>query len=290
MAASIRKITQLISTGSVISRNVYRKTLFHSSALLMSDKNHVEKHTIQDASTFLNNILLGCKGAAIFAGTGQYYQEKEQDRVVMLNIVDDFLRDSSISVFESQPLLDCSLKDTDVDLLMDNLKSHSKLPVYNGEVDIIDSCPWQFGFSLKPFSIFTTVERVLLFDDKKLFVNTLGEQNEIPVEDVEYVGLWVSEEPFNERRLFLGLKGLTTKLLLSVDRDNKNCDLAKLTMDTEWMMKAAALLCVHISRAGNSNVFLKVSPCLQPMNNEWVAMRQKVWMEMIQKNTWGDDK
>jgi len=289
MAASVAKLLRTTMGKQLTLRKSFGNRFLHVSTVFF-DKNHIEKQTIQDASTFLNNMLLSCKGAAIFAGTGQYHEEKEQDRLVMLNFVDDFLQDSAISVFDSQELLDCCLKDTDVDLLLDNLKSHSKFPVYNGEVDIIDSSPWQYGFTLKPFSIFSQVERILLFNDGKLYINTLGEVQNIPISDVEYVGLWVSEEPYNERRLLLGLKGLQTRLLLYVERDHKNCDLAKLTVDTEWMMKAAALLCVNISRAGNSNIYLKVSPCLQPLNNEWVAMRQKIWMEMIQKHTWGDDE
>ena len=287
VAVSFSKLVRTCTLKSLVPRTLTAKRCLHTSPLVLSE-GKIEKHTIQDASSFLNNMLLQCKGAAIFAGIGQYHKEKDQDRLVMLNLVDDFLQDSSINVFDSQELLDCCLRDSEVDLLMDNLKSYSKFPVYNGEVDIVDSSPWQHGFTLKPFSIFTTVERILLFDNKKLYINTLGDVQSIPVEDIEYVGLWVSEDPYNERRLLLGLKGLQTKMLLNVERNLKSCDLAQLTVDTEWMMKAAALLCVHISQAGNSNIYLKVSPCLQPVNNEWVAMRQKIWMDMIQKNTWGD--
>ena len=288
-SVSIKLFKEQPALKTFIPRLLTNTRMMHASLPCLVDKK-IEKHTIQDASSFLNNMLLQCKGAAIFAGTGQYHEEKHQDRLVMLNLVDDFLQDSSINLFDSQELLDCCLRDSDVDLLIDNLKAHSKFPVYNGEVDIVDSSPWQHGFTLKPFSIFTTVERILLFNDNKLYVNTLGDVQNIPIDDIEYVGLWVSDEPYNERRLLLGLKGLQTKLLLSIDREIKSCDLAQLTVDTEWMMKAAALLCVHISQAGNSNIYLKVSPCLQPINNEWVAMRQKIWMDMIQKNTWGNNK
>lgn len=287
---------QIINKFSrLLVRNTLRETYFknvinqarflHNSGIQKSQ--NVENKNIQDATTFINGVLKECNGSAIFAGTGQYFQEKDQDRIIMLNLVDNFMQDSNISIFDSKPVLDCCLKGADVDLFLDNLKSQSKIPVYNGEVDIINASNWQNGFSLRPFSLFTVDERILLLQDNHIYINTLGEVQAIPTSNVEYIGLWVSEEPYNERRLMLGLKDLKSRTLVNVERDNIDCDLATLTVDTEWMMKAAALLCVNISRSGNPNVFLKVSPCLQPINNQWVAMRQKIWMEMIQKNTWG---
>lgn len=292
MPQIINKVTRILlqnPSTKTYFRNKVHSRLLHLSQAYKDSQNIVENKKIQDASTFIDGVLNECKGSAIFAGIGQYYHEKEQDRVIMLNLVDDFLNDYKINIFDSQPVLDCCLKDTDVDMFLDNLKTQSKIPVYNGEVDLINGSSWENGFCLKPFSMFTVDERVLLLHEKHIYINTLGEVQAIPVSDVEYIGLWVSEEPYNERRLMLGLKDLKSRTLVSVERNSTNCDLATLTVDTEWMMKAAALLCVNLSRSGNSNIFLKVSPCLQPINNQWVAMRQKIWMEMIQKNTWEDN-
>ena len=106
--AALARVLRTSIGNQLKFKNLDSKRFLHMSAVF-SHKKGIEKQTIQDASTFLNNMLLSCKGAAIFAGTGQYHEEKEQDRLVMLNFMDDFLQDSAISVFDSQELLDLSL-------------------------------------------------------------------------------------------------------------------------------------------------------------------------------------
>lgn len=243
----------------------------------------------EDASRFLASILRNCRTGCIYSGTGQYYQMQNQDRVVMFQIKEDIMKNSTITLFDAENLLDCSLNDSDVDLFMDNLRSNAQIPVYNGEVDLINNSPWNYGFSLKPFSIFSQDERLLLLDKELLYISTQGKSDIIDVSEVEYVGVWVSEEPYNEHKFMIGLKDSSKKVLISVENDKTQCDLATLTIETEWLMKTAALLCVNMSRHGNKDVHLRLSPCLQPVNNQWVAMRQKYWIELIQRSTWEKD-
>ena len=243
----------------------------------------------QDASRFLSKILSNCRAGCIYSGTGQYYQVEKQDRIVMLQIKEDIMKDNTIALFDAETLLDCSLNDNDVDLFMENLRTNAQIPVYNGEVDLINNSPWNYGFSLKPFTIFSQDERLLLLDKNLLYMSTQGKSDIIDVSEVDYVGVWISEEPYNEQKFMIGLKDSTKRIVISVEKDKSHCDLATLTIETEWLMKTAALLCVNISRAGNKDVHLRLSPCLQPVNNEWVAMRQKYWIELIQRSTWEKD-
>jgi len=253
------------------------------------EKSNIENRTVQDASKFLSTILGGCNSGSIFAGTGQYHELKDQDRILMLNFAENFLADPQVSLFDTTPILDCCVKHADVDTLIEDVKLRSPLPVYNGEVDFINSSSWQYGFTLKPFSIFSGDERICFISENTIHTSIDGHTEIIQISDVDYVGLWVSEEPYNERRLLFGLKNRRSKTLIFVEKSETQCDLGTLTVDTEWMMKTAALLCVNITRKGNERVHLKVSPALQPANNQWVAMRQKIWIEMIQKNTWEKD-
>lgn len=285
MHLSRLKIYQSILSRS-LRRYGYQKVRGYkmSSICLVTDKRNTTPLT-QDAGEFMAKVLEYSKTGAFFAGTGQYYQVKDQDRIVVLNFAEDFIADTQVNLFDTVTLLDCSLKLTDVDLFMQNIKGVSNLPIYNGEVDFLHTAPWQYGFTLKPFSIFSGDERICFLKDDKIYLSNLGHTEVFDVADVDHVSLWVSDEPYNEKKLVLNLKGNINKTLISVEQNIVYCDLATLTVNTEWMMKAAALLCVNLTRKGNESAHLRLSPVLQPVNNNWVAIRQKIWIDMIQKNT-----
>merc|ERR1712168_539543 len=185
--------------------------------------------------------------------------------------------------FDTKTLVDGCVPITEVDTYMDDVKKHSLLPVYTGELDFVNSSPWQFGFTLKPFSIFSVDERLCLVNNNTVLTSVQGRTEVINIRDMDFVGLSVSEEPYNNLHLFIRLKNKTTKTLIRMERDNVACDLAKLTVDTEWLMKAAALLCLNLSNQGEGSIQLRMSPPLQPINNPWVAQRQKIWIDMIRK-------
>jgi len=279
------------------SRHLWKQTSGKQSPLLRlistcttnRAKEGNQGNQTQDAGQFLTTVLGECKTGCVFAGTGQYHEKKDSDRVIMLQFEDDFLANTPITFFYTNQLLDCCMSDSDIDLFMANVKSNATLPVYNGELDIVNQSTWGYGFTLKPFSIFTGDERILLVQNELVYISTEGNTDVIGIDDISHVGLWVSEEPYNERKLMIGLKNDTKRTLIDIALDLKQCDLAQLTVETEWLMKTAALLCINISRQGNKEAHLRVSPVLQPVNNQWVAMRVKNWTQMIQKNTWEKD-
>jgi len=239
---------------------------------------------IRDFGKSLTTILETFTDGAVFAGAGQYHPA-EEDRIVVLHFGENFLTNTIVSQFETKTILDGCVPNSDVDLVMDSVKQHSSLPVYNGELDFINSSPWQFGFTLKPFSIFSAEERICLIkNDKTVATNINGRLEVIPLQDIDFVGLAVSDEPYNNQRLFIRLKSKETKTLIEIERSHEACDLAKLTVDTEWLMKAAALLCLNLNKQSGDNIQLKMSAPLQPINNPWVAQRQKIWIDLIRKS------
>lgn len=272
--------------SDVVKSHRYFRTLPNS---LCTSNTTTPPPVVQDADKFISTVLSTCRSGSIFAGTGQYHESTVEDRILMLNFGENFLTDPDVSLFDTTPLLDCCVKPSDLDTLLEDVKLHSNLPVYNGEVDFINKSDWQYGFTLKPFSIFSGDERICFIKADQIYTSFEGKTEVIDIKDIEYVGLFVSDEPYNERKLLLGLKGKPSKTLLFVERHDTQCDLGELTVDTEWMMKTAALLCVNLTRYGNDKVHLKLSPVLLPGNNPWVAMRHKLWIEMIQKNTWEKD-
>ena len=259
---------------------------------------------------FANLIRTRCERGSLFAGTGQYYQVPDHECVVLLNFEEDFIASPEATLFDAHQLLDINVPSKQVDLLKTYIANSSPYPLYRGELDSIDVSQWQYGFIVKPFSIFSGDERVCLFvaGDEGDAMGTIhtsehGVVDVLAVSSVEYVGLFVSAEPYNERRLVLGMRAVSNdddvlvatgtderrqvnvKTLLSVQKNDVSCDLGKLTIETEWLMKAAALLCQRIQQLGNRRCQMQVSPVLLPENNPYVEMRQKKWMELIQKYT-----
>merc|ERR1712025_963691 len=280
---SCNNITSM-SVFTLLQRGVSRLSTHNKKLqILMQKCRFVSNIQVHDSAKFLTSVLSGRERGAIFAGTGQYHDLKEeQERVVLLNIDEEFLTELEASLFFTTSVLDCYAKNTDV-RLMDAVNSSSHLPVFNGELDFINSSDWEYGYTMEPFSIFSFDERICLISDHLIHISVDGCSDVIQLNEVDSVAIWLSEEPYNIRRLFLGLKNKETKQLMCIEKEDEDCNLATLTLETEWMMKAAALLCVHLIKRGNKEVRLRVSPALNPSNNKWVEMRQKVWIEMIRR-------
>merc|ERR1712179_152764 len=165
----------------------------------------IERLSTRQTSSILSSVLATCNRGSIFAGTGQYQHTPNEDRLLLLNLSQDFptCTHTTTSHFETQTLLDCSVPSHDIDSLMDEIKQQSPLSLYTGEMDFVDSSPWQYGFTLKPFSIFCADERVCGVGDGCLYLSVAGEVDVLNVNDVDFIGLSVSSEPYNRQRLFL---------------------------------------------------------------------------------------
>jgi len=246
------------------------------------------KQFVQDASVFLTNRLGVCDKGIVFTGTGQYHVLDDLERMLMVNFDDDFLIDAEVSLFETTQLVDCCTKRSDIGSLREQVKVYSPLPVYCGEMDFINSAYWTYGFTEKPYSIFSKDERICLIDDTCIHTSVDGYSEIIDVKDVAYVGLWVSKKPYHQRMVVLGMKEKGWKTLISVEKNDASGDIVKLAVDTDWMMKAVLWMCVTLIRQGNPDIHVKVSPVLLPANNIWVAARHKIWMEKIKKDTFDD--
>lgn len=198
-------------------------------------KQNISIARLTDATKQLTEALDICNEGAIFAGTGQYIfkNNRGEDRMTVLNFGENFLKDAhGVSRFDTKALIDGCVDSGDMDSLMDTIKQHSRVPVYTGELDFITTSPWQYGFTLKPFSIFTADERLCVVVDDLVHISVAGSVRAINVADIAFVGLGVSDEPYNEQRLFFRLVDKTTVTLIEVERNHTACDLAKLTVDT----------------------------------------------------------
>ena len=264
-----------------------------------------------DARQYFRHLIeTKCEQGSLFAGTGQYYKVPDHECVVLLNFEEDFIANLEASLFDAHQLLDICVHSKHVDLLKSHIAKSSPFPLYHGELDVIDVSQWQYGFIVQPFSIFSGDERICLVvagnpEDADptgtIHTSVHGTTDVIPVSAVEYVGLFVSADPYNERRLVLGMrstpehegallsadheKQVKIKTLISVQKNEVSSDLGKLTIETEWLMKSAALLCQRVQQLGNEKCQMQVSEMLLPENNPYVEMRQKKWLEMIQKYT-----
>ncbi|XP_065641351.1 uncharacterized protein LOC136073564 [Hydra vulgaris] len=275
---SLSRIVQQISKNIIFNR--LNKQFATNSILLC------KKTEIQDASKYLTSILSEYKTGCFFAGISQYCEEEDHDNVVMLHFSSDIFINPEVTMSKPNSLLNCLMLYNDVDAFMKNMKILSTLPVYVGEVDAIEQSQWSFGFTLFPFSIFSNNMFCCLLHESGLVVNVDGKSCKYDIEDIDYIGLHVSKSPFNRREIFVALKNEKKVPLISVQKSHDACDLEQLTLETEWMIKASALLCLNLTKKGNSRVHLRLSPFLQPENNEFVAKRQKLWNALIQRRTW----
>jgi len=253
--------------------------------------------TYIQAERYFQNILDEHETGVMLAGTGQFML-KDNSRLVVLNFEENFLTDEEAVYLNPKHLLDvgCHLKHRLK--LYQCVCANTNLHVYPGVLDFVNNSYWRFGFTLNPYSMFSIDERLCILKGTDLHTSIRGRQEVVDVEDVEHIGVWVSKFPYNQRRLVLGLKndtGLGCRSLVLVDDLNNDTsgDLFRLAVDTEWMLKAAAVLCAKIRSQGNKDLYMKVSAPLQPKNNVWVAIQQKKWMKMAKKSardwTEGDD-
>jgi len=242
---------------------------------------------IKDAITFFSNVLEEHEQGILVAGTGQYML-KGNSRLIVLNFERNFLKEHSVYLYPKQ-LIDIGFTPEHRNKLNECISLSTELKMHSGVLDFVNNGRWNYGFTLTPFSIFSRNERLCLLHDDTLFTSMRGIQHLFDVLDIEHIGVWVSSFPHTHRRLVLGLKdwrfGETTTIpLIDVTSTETSGDLFRLAVDTEWMLKAAALLCAKIKRHGNKELYLKVSAPLQPKNNVWVAIQQKKWMKMVRKN------
>ena len=147
---------------------------------------------------------------------------------------------------------------------------------------------------LNPYSMFTQEQRLCYLKGDTLLISVRGIHETFDVADIDHVGVWVSRFPHTQRRLVLGLKGPseeenTSIALIDINSNDTSGDMFRLAVETEWMLKAAALLCAKLKKQGNADVYLRVAAPLQPKNNVWVAIQQKKWMKMVKKNAKNSD-
>lgn len=290
---SMSKISNLFKNlvhrgkGIVLTPKILFST---SSSYLRKDNNDKYTPRTEDALTFLSNILEDEDEGVILAGTGQYHRLKGKERVLLLNFGDNFVSDSKSEVFNTKYILECFVRRQDMFLFYNQIKQASRLPVFCGQLDFINSSTWRYGFTFSPFSVFSRGERVLFIKDGLIHICIRGEDNHIRVKDVEYVGLWVSHAPHNERRLIIGTKNKLSHTIIEVKEKNKKSksDLFRLAVETEWMMKVSALLCLNLRREGNSDVHLRYSPTLTPARKLWSSVQNNEWSFLLNKDDWWD--
>ena len=251
-----------------------------------------EKVYMRDAETFFSNVLEEHDKGLMFAGTGQYML-KDNSRLIVINFDKNFLKDHVVYL-NHKHLLDIGFNPKHRNKLNECINESSDLHVYSGVLDFVNNSHWKYGFTLNPYSMFSQDERLCYLKGGTLLTSVRGIQETFEVSDIDHVGVWVSRFPHTQRRLVLGLKGaseeeITSMALIDSNSSDTTGDLFRLAVETEWMLKAAALLCAKIKRQGNKEIYLKVSAPLQPKNNVWVAIQQKKWMKMVKKNAKNGD-
>ena len=286
----------------LISRHYFRKCLFigNISHLHPREKilNPIFTRSISDAivrvkqsltaklnETTRNEVDAG--GTNLFVGTGQYFEDEKNERVIVLSLGDDG---------NSRPplmLLDTIIPRNEVDNLENELNSLPPVnSVRSGELDSIQHGPWKFGFVQKPsFSVFSTFGfcRQLQYSSLQgacLRIFGKGLYEDILVSNIEHIQVSLSPEPWEERRLQLKMKNgdvvsIVEDCLESVTSEH---GLASLMISTEWMVKCAGHLCVTVRHLGGT-LSLKLPSVLRADVNPWVAMRNKLWAEKINKES-----
>ena len=235
--------------------------------------------------TTRNEVHAG--GTNLFVGTGQYFEDEKNERVIVLSLGDDG---------NSRPplmLLDTIIPRNEVDNLENELNSLPPVnSVCSGELDSIQHGPWKFGFVQKPsFSVFSTFGfccqlQYSSLQEAYLRIFGKGLYEDILVSNIERVQVSLSPEPWEERRLQLKMKNgdvvsIVEDCLESVTSEH---GLASLMISTEWMVKCAGHLCMTVRHLGGT-LSLKLPSVLRADVNPWVAMRNKLWAEKINKES-----
>ena len=241
--------------------------------------------SVEQAHEIATKKIAGCdldsENDQIFIGTGQYFHMVGRDRVFVLHSKDGFgqpMRKASTS--EGQKIiLDCNLASGDVDKLMDKLETATNCKLCNGEINSVDRGDWTFGFTMRhEFAIFSknALSCCNLNGNKTLNLMVNGEEEVIPLTQVKNINVILSEEPWNEQAIEIELKNETFTQIVGYSLENDMRDLATLMVDTEWSVKAAALLCLKVRKLGYP-VNLRLPRVLTVQGNPWVENRHEIW-------------
>lgn len=252
----------------------------YSSSVSRSFSETIEK--IKEALATKPNDTLRSKTTRLFVGTGQYYEHETNERVVILSLGDD---ENTRPPFM---LHDTTVQRDEVEKLEQELSSLPSVgSVHSGELDSVQDSPWKFGFFLSPsFSIFSASgfccqlrQSVSGGRHFRIFAENLHE--DVPVSDIEHVQVYLSPEPWEERKLQLKMKnGDVVSIVEDLEENISNeHGLASLMLTTEWMVKAAGHMCIAARQFGDSKVALKLPSVLRADVNPWVAMRNRIWAE-----------
>ena len=237
---------------------------------------------VQQVGKFLSDSEQQSREKAdLFIGTGQYYQHKTDDRVIVLST--DFEGDNSHPQSYCE-IIDASLNASEVSSLAQEISLHPSKPLlYSGELDCVDKSPWNFGYSVHPkFSIFSKQGLVCRLSHSsktaafRLFTGSLFEN--VCLSDISYVQLSLSGEPWFERTLELKLRSGEILEVIGDYRREGSKGLAELMMSTDWMVKAAGQIClITRQQSDNCDISLRLPKELRGDFNQWVALRNSVW-------------
>lgn len=217
----------------------------------------------------------------LYLGTGQYFDNPQRDRVIVLHSETEFDFGSTQtpggnSGFMNN-LLDCSLLSDDVDKFSDELGKHGN-NICNGEVNSIGMGSWSHGFVIgDEFKIFSQNALICKLG-RSSFKCLLNDRiKDIPIQNVNAVRVMLSEEPWNEQAIVIECQNEELIPLLTLSYENDFRDLAMLMVDTEWSVKTAALLCLKLRKLGNQTAQLKLPKVLTLQGNPWVENRHALW-------------
>ena len=242
---------------------------------------------INELLTAKTNDELRSKTTRLFLGTGQYYEHETNERVIILSLGDD---ENTRPPFM---LHDTALHRDELVKLEHGLNS---LPLvgllHSGELDSVHDSPWKFGFVHKPtFSIFSASGfccQLRQSNSEGWYFRICNEHvhEDIPLLDIEHIQVFLSPEPWEERKLQLKMKnGNVVSVVKDIEENMYSDDgLASLLLTTEWMVKAAGHLCLTARQFGDTKVSLKLPSVLRADVNPWIAMRNKIWAEKSNEN------
>lgn len=221
--------------------------------------------------------------SSLYVAAGQYYHTPKRDRVLVMHSSTNFLESKKADGHFSlglQELLDCSLTSEDFDLLLKEINLLTKKWCH-GEVNAVDVGDWTHGFILgQNFKIFSKTSLICDFTQSSLRASFDGLVEEIPLGDIKSVIVNLSEEPWDEQSLAIECADDEYTELLSYTIENETRDLATVMIDTEWTVKAAALLCLKVRKLGY-NVGLKLPKVLTVQGNPWVENRHDMWTRFM---------
>ena len=222
----------------------------------------------------------GNQTTCVFIGTGQYFEHKTDDRVIVLAA--DFSGHKS-RIWSVCEIIDTGMKATDVGPLTHDLALYSSQAViYQGELDCVNNLPWKFGYSILPhFSLFSKQDLIctLSHSEHKTFINIFSEQSSksVCLSDISHVQLRVSAEPWLGRCMELELKSGESLKLIDDFKQEGSKDLCDLMMSTEWLVKAAGQICVVARQQPDCHISLRLPRELMGDFNEWVSLRNSLW-------------